>query len=59
MKSWKTTVGGILMAAGEFVRPSLPPQYDWIATVLTGIGGLLLGLTARDNNRSSEDVGAK
>jgi len=61
--SWKTTTAGVLtivVAVGGGVlvylktgqMPSLEPI---VAQVLLGVGML----TARDNNRSSEDVGAK
>jgi hypothetical protein len=74
MKSWKTTIGGSLTAAGTFlwgaplamgalkVPVPIPP---WLFSACV-IGGLLLsvggvfctGLYARDNDKSSEEVGA-
>ena len=58
-KSWKTTVGGVLVAAGQFAPQILPPSWSWLAGTLTGIGGLILGLAARDNGVTSEEAGAK
>jgi len=58
MKSWKTTVGGILLAlapiAGSLEKSWSAPA----ATILGALGALLLGVNARDNDKSSEDVGA-
>lgn len=65
MRSWKTTVAGIaaiiaaiaLAISNEF--DSDPATIaDWgvvLATVIAGVGLLF----ARDNDKSSEDVGAK
>lgn len=57
--SWKTTIGGILMGAAPLVPSLLPPSWHWLKDALLGIGGLVLGASARDNNVTSEDVGAK
>ena len=59
MKSWRTTLGGVLAAIGMGVS-ELP--FEWAAGVgkaLSAIGLALLGLTARDNKVSSETAGAK
>lgn len=58
-KSWKTTIGGILVAAGQFAPQLLPPGWEWLASTLTGLGGLIMGLAARDNGVTSEAAGAK
>lgn len=65
MKSWKTTVTGvcaILIAVAGAVKllvdgdPASNPDYTAVlAAVAAGIGLI----TARDNNKSSEDVGVK
>ena len=57
--SWKTTVGGVLLAAGQAVPQLLPPTWHWLSATLTGIGGLIIGAAARDNNVSSEQAGAR
>lgn len=56
MKSWKTTVGGILAAIAIGFRSNhqLAPYADALEAI--GIG--LVGLSARDNNVTSEQAGA-
>ena len=66
MKSWKTTLCGILgvVAAGITMvaqpildgDPSTLPQWGVFGTTVAAAVGLLF---ARDNDRSSEDVGAR
>ena len=66
MKSWKTTLCGILgvVAAGITMiaqpmldgDPATIPQWGVFGTTVAAAVGLLF---ARDNDRSSEDVGAK
>ena len=56
MKSWKTTLGGILAAGGQIAVVSLPEHLAWIGHALTGMGALLLGATARDNKVSTEQA---
>jgi len=66
MKSWKTTLCGVLgiVAAGITMiaqpmldaDPSTVAQWGAFGTTVAAAVGLLF---ARDNDRSSEDVGAK
>lgn len=58
-KSWKTTVAGAISALGVFITTQT--QYSWAAVtgqVLTGLGTFLMGMWARDNDKTSADVGA-
>ena len=61
MKSWKTTVVGIIaaiiFAIGEF-NIAIPVLGSWgeVIGILGGIAGI--GWFARDNDRTSADVGA-
>lgn len=56
--SWKTTLAGAVSALGVYFT-SLDGTMHLVGQVLTGVGTFLVGLWARDNNKSSEDVGAK
>ena len=62
MKSWKTTVTGILtivIAAGTAAKLLLSgSQPDWPATIAAVMAGFGL-IAARDNNVTSEQAGAK
>lgn len=51
--SWKTTVGGVMAAVGAVLIPWGHP-WDRIGAVLTAAGAALVGLTARDDDVSSE-----
>lgn len=60
MKSWKTTVCGLVGAIGTFLSTTSDPT--WLPTVgkfLVGISVALMGLAARDNSVTSEQAGAK
>jgi hypothetical protein len=57
--SWKTTVGGLLIAAGQAVPSLLPAAWHWLSGTFTGLGGIVLGMAARDNNVSSEAAGVR
>jgi uncharacterized membrane protein YhiD involved in acid resistance len=64
MKSWKTTVTGvctILVAVGGALQAmfdgNTATNPDWTAVIAAVTAGLGL-ITARDNNVTSEDVGA-
>lgn len=63
--SWKTTLGGMLTAGGlalmgapEWVKPAHAYWLKIAGYLCTIAGPLILGLTARDNDKRSEDVGA-
>lgn len=60
MKSWKTTLcGAIAAAAGGIAAANLDPLVTKIATVVSSLASGLVGLFARDNDKTSEDVAAK
>lgn len=59
MKSWKTTLGGIVTAIGAFLIASEDANAKLIGGVLAAVGALLTGFTARDNSVTSEQAGAK
>lgn len=50
MKSWKTTLAGILTAVGTAFSSSGNPTLVQIGAFLTPIGALLLGMSAKDSN---------
>ena len=61
MKSWKTTMFGGLAALGLSLT-QVTPEGDLLHMIgqilaIVGTGGI--GLSARDNDKTSEDVGAK
>ena len=58
MSSWKTTVGGILSGGGILFAQHFPDWSKW-GLFASALGSVILGLSARDNNKSSEDVGVK
>jgi hypothetical protein len=69
MTSWKTTLFGLMAAIGGGILGAYTLKPDMLAgfphwlpglgVLLSTIGTACLGLSARDNNKSSEDVGAK
>ena len=54
--SWKTSLGGLLVAAGYVVEYMVDPK---IGEALKVTGTALIGLAARDNNVSSEAAGVR
>lgn len=50
MKSWKTTVGGILLGIGTPLVAAGDGIYKTVGVVLSTIGGLIVGLAAKDSN---------
>lgn len=65
MKSWKTTVTGVLTivvalaSAAKMMFDSDPATNPDIPTVITAITAGIGLITARDNNVSSEQAGVK
>ena len=56
IKSWKTSLGGILASAGMLSTVSDDPIVKTIATICGAIGALLLGLAAKDSNVTGGEV---
>jgi hypothetical protein len=69
MNSWKTTIFGLLAGIGAGIlgaytlKPELlagfPKWLPGLGVLLSSISTACLGLAARDNDKTSEDVGAK
>lgn len=67
--SWKTTVSGVLMGlfivVGEIADVAHVPLGNFtdgifsMEQLMVGIGLIGVGVFARDNDKSSEDIGAK
>ena len=57
MKSWKTTLGGILLGISPILVSLEDDKLKLLGTVLAAIGGFLM-TQARDNDVTSEDAGA-
>ena len=60
MKSWKTTAFGALGALGVYLTSVKDPE--WVSVIgqfVSAISTFGLGMVARDNDKSSETVGAK
>lgn len=63
MKSWKTTIGGILALLGASLQviPDGAPGAHYVkpySAFLAALGAGIIGLAARDHNVSSEQAGA-
>lgn len=59
MKSWKTTTAGAVGALAVFLSNQDNATAKLIGHILQGVSVVLMGLFARDNNVTSEQVGAK
>ena len=60
MKSWKTTVAGAIGALGVYLTSVTDPSWvHTLGTVLSAVGTGLVGILARDNDKTSEQAGAK
>lgn len=64
--SWKTTLGGLFSAIGAAVVGAnvaldlvTPPALLWIGYLMSAIGPVLLGTSARDASKSSQDHGVR
>lgn len=57
--SWKTSLGGILAAVGLSLTAMADPTLKLIGTIVAALGAFLTGQSARDNKKTSEEVGAK
>lgn len=57
MKSWKTTLGGILSGGGLAFAQFFPQWSKW-GMFASALGSVLLGIAARDNSVTSEQAGA-
>jgi len=55
MKSWKTTLAGAIAALGVYFKTV--PEMQFIGDILAGAGAFLTGLFARDNDKTSEQIG--
>lgn len=59
-KSWRTTVGGILMAVGGPLSQTHEPSWlSPVGTALFSAGAALLGFSARDSMVTSKEAGAE
>ena len=56
--SWKTALAGIIGLAGTVV-PQFWPEYAQIMLQIVGLATSLGLMVARDDDKTSEDVGAK
>lgn len=50
MKSWKTTIGGIVTAAGVSMQASDNATVKLIGLILAGLGAIIIGGSAKDSN---------
>lgn len=57
MKNWKTTLGGIMLGIGTPLAAGGEGIYKTIGVILATIGGILVGVAARDANVTSRDMG--
>lgn len=60
MKSWKTTIFGLIGAVGGVVATIKEPSWvGLVGQLMVAIGAGGIGISARDNDKTSEDVNAK
>ena len=50
MKNWKTTVSGVVVAAGTGMVQASDPTVQMIGQIVSVIGAILLGIFAKDSN---------
>jgi hypothetical protein len=48
MKNWKTTVSGVIVAAGTGMAQASDPTVQMIGQIVSVIGAILLGIFAKD-----------
>lgn len=58
MSSWKTTLAGIILAFAQVLAQNADPRIMVVGQVLTPFASFFLGASARDNNKTSEQVNA-
>ena len=57
-KSWKTTASAVAAAVG-YTLSNFPGNVGIFGKILTDVGLLLTGICARDNDKSSRQVGVE
>lgn len=57
--SWRTLIAGILLGVGLPLSTNGVGIYQKIGAALASIGGVIMGLVARDDKVTSEQSGAK
>ena len=55
-KSWRTTLGGVLLGVGVPLMNYGEAIYQTIGIICTTLGGLLVGVAGRDNVVTSKDI---
>lgn len=50
MKNWKTTLSGFMTALGVALSQSSDETLKAVGVIITGLGGLLTGIFAKDFN---------
>ena len=59
MKSWKTSLGGLLTGLGLFLSSNENPTLKHIGIILASLSALFMGWAARDKDVSSEAQGVE
>ena len=57
--NWRTTLGGVLMAAGSPLAVGTTGRWQMAGTIMLSVGGFLCGAMARDRAVSAEDMRAR